>query len=207
MSNIKFLGLHIDETLSWKFHIDQIVTKMSSACYAIRTVKGFMSQETLKMIYFSYVHCIMEYGIIFRGNLSNSIKVFRMQKRIIRVIMNARTRDSCRDLFKNLNILPMYSQYTYSIILFVVKNKDLYKSNHEIHSFSTRHSTNLYFPTLRLTVFQKGPDYSGIRAYNHLPSHIKNLSNEMKLFKPSLKRFLLSNLFYSLDEYFNCKLN
>jgi hypothetical protein len=31
----------------------------------------------------------------------------------IRVIMNAKTRDPCRDLFKNLKILPMYSQYIY----------------------------------------------------------------------------------------------
>jgi hypothetical protein len=93
------LGLHIDETLSWKLHIDELVPKMNSACYAVRTVKGFMSQETLKMIYCAYVHSIIEYGIILGGNTSNSITVFRIQKRIIRVIMNARTRDSCRDLF------------------------------------------------------------------------------------------------------------
>jgi hypothetical protein len=108
--------------------------------------------------------------------------------------MNVKTRDSCRDLFKSLKILPMYSQYIYSIILFVV-------NNHEIHSLNTRHSTNLYIPASRLTVFQKGPYYSGIRAYNHLPSCIKSMSNEMKQFKPMLKRFLLSNSFYSLDEY------
>jgi hypothetical protein len=41
---------------------------MNSACYAVRTVKGFMSHETLKMIYFAYVHSIMEYGIILGGN-------------------------------------------------------------------------------------------------------------------------------------------
>jgi hypothetical protein len=86
----------------------QLVSKMNSACYAIRTVKGLMSQETLKMIYFAYVLSIIEYGIIFGGNTPNSITVFRIQKQIIRVIMNARTRDSCRDLFKNLKILIMY---------------------------------------------------------------------------------------------------
>jgi hypothetical protein len=99
MSNIKFLGLHIEKTLSWKFHIEKLVTRMSSACYAIRTVKGLMSQETLKMIYFTYMHSVMDYGIIFLGNLPISMNVFRIHKRIIRVIMNAKTRDSCRDLF------------------------------------------------------------------------------------------------------------
>jgi hypothetical protein len=179
-SNIKFLGLHIEETLSWTSHIDKLVTKLSPACYAIRTVKGFMSQEILKMIYFSYVHSIIEYGTIFWGHSTNSASVFRMQKRIIRVIMNVKTRDFCRELFKNLNILPMYSQYIYSFILFVVKNKDQYKLNHEIHCFNTRQSASLHLPKSHLTVFHKGPYYSGIRAYNHLPPSIKGLSKEIK---------------------------
>jgi hypothetical protein len=180
ISNIKFLGLHIDETLSWKSHIDKLVTKLSSACYAIRTVKGFMTQETLKMIYFSCVHSVIEYGIIFWCHSTNSASLFRMQKWIIRVIMNVKTRDSCRELFKNLNILPMYSQYMYSLILFVVNNEDQYKSNHGIHCFNTRQSASLNLSTSRLTVFHTGPYYSGIRAYNHIPPSVKGLSNEMK---------------------------
>jgi hypothetical protein len=35
----KFLGLIIDETLSWNQHIDQIATKQCSACYALRNLK------------------------------------------------------------------------------------------------------------------------------------------------------------------------
>jgi hypothetical protein len=59
MSSTKFLGLRIDETLSWKYHIDQLVTKLSSARYAVRTVNYLMSQETLRMIYFSYVYSMV----------------------------------------------------------------------------------------------------------------------------------------------------
>jgi hypothetical protein len=142
----------------------------------------------------------MIHGIIFLGKSPNSINVFRMQKRIIEVIMNAKTGDSCRDLFRNLKVLPMY-------LLFVVNNKHLSKSNHEIHSCNTRHITNLHFPISHLTVFRNGLYYSGIRVYNNLPFYIKSLSNEAKLFKPMLRRFLLSNIFYSLDEYFTCNFN
>jgi hypothetical protein len=60
MPNIKFLEMYLDDTLSWKSHIDKLVTKMSAACYAIRIVRGLMSQGTLRMIYFAYVHTIME---------------------------------------------------------------------------------------------------------------------------------------------------
>jgi len=36
-----------------------------------------------------------------------------------------------------------------------------------------------------------------------LPSRIKSLSNDIKLFRPALKRVLLSNSFYSINEYFH----
>ena len=50
--------------------------------------------------------------------------VFKIQKRIIRIIMNSGKNASCWQLFKELNILPIQSQYIISIILFVIKNKD-----------------------------------------------------------------------------------
>jgi len=60
----KFLGLIIDDTLSWECHIDQIQSKLSLACFAIRSVKSVMSQDTLQMMYFPYKHSITTYGII-----------------------------------------------------------------------------------------------------------------------------------------------
>ena len=44
----KFLGLIIDETLSWKQHTDQIATKLCSACYALRNLKHIVPQSTLR---------------------------------------------------------------------------------------------------------------------------------------------------------------
>jgi len=64
ISSTKFLGLIIDKTLPWKNYIDQIMSKLSSACYAIKTVKAMMSQDTLRMIYFFFVHSIMTYNIL-----------------------------------------------------------------------------------------------------------------------------------------------
>jgi hypothetical protein len=85
----------------------------------------------------------------------------------------------------------------------VIKNRDLFKSNSEIHSINTRHRTYLHPPISNLAVFQKGSIYSGIKIFNHLPISINDLSHKEKQFRPALKRFLLTNSFYSLDEYFN----
>jgi hypothetical protein len=89
--------------------------------FYILCIQGMMSQETLRMVYFAYVHSIMSYRIIFGGNQPHSEKIFKIQKRVIRIITNSRARDSCRELFKKLEILPLYSQYVFSLSVFVIK--------------------------------------------------------------------------------------
>jgi hypothetical protein len=60
-----FLGMTLDSTLSWKPHIDQLISKLNSICYVIRFLKSIISFENLRMIYFSSVDSIISYGIIF----------------------------------------------------------------------------------------------------------------------------------------------
>jgi hypothetical protein len=109
--------------------------KLSTACYVIRYVKHFKSQDTLGTIYFSHFHSILSYGIIFWGHSAYSSDIFKIQKRIIRIIMNARKRDSCHQLLKNLKILPLKSRCIFTLLLFVAKNRDLCESNSEIQKF------------------------------------------------------------------------
>jgi hypothetical protein len=108
INNTTFLGLMIDNNLSWHFHIDQMIPKLNKASYLIRFLKPLLSFESLKMVYFSLVHSII--GIIFRGISTYSKIIFKIQKRIIRIITSVSSRDSCRDIFKKLYILPLQSQ-------------------------------------------------------------------------------------------------
>ena len=74
----KFLGLDIDSSLYWKNHIDHMMFKLDTACYAIRYVKHFMSQDAQRTIYFSHFHSILSYGLIFWGNSAYSSNVFKI---------------------------------------------------------------------------------------------------------------------------------
>jgi hypothetical protein len=84
--SVKFLGLLVDDTLSWDQHINQIASKLSSGCYAKWTLTQLLSKNALRMLHFSYTHSIISYGIIFWGNSGNSIKIFRQQKKILRIM-------------------------------------------------------------------------------------------------------------------------
>jgi len=119
--------------------------------------------------------------------------------------MNADNRDSLRELFKKLGILPLQSQYIFSLLMIVVKNMDCFKTNSDIHSFNARFNHDLHIPVANLAVFQKGVWYSGTEVYNHQPPTLKQLSDDVFKFKTTLKRFLLANSFYTLDEYYGWK--
>ena len=91
-----------------------------------------------------------------------------------------------------------------SLFVFVAKNRDMFLSNSEIHDINTRNNYNQHLPTTNLTLVQKEVLYSGskIQVYNHLPPHIKALSNDLKLFKSKLKTFLMEHTLYSLEEFY-----
>ena len=60
---IKFLGIYIRDSINWSCHIEYIIPKLSSACYIMRSIKPFISLNTLKTIYYSYFIAIIIYGL------------------------------------------------------------------------------------------------------------------------------------------------
>jgi len=202
------LGIAVDNKLYWKQHIDTVTPKLNKACYIIRRSKLYLSNDALKMVYYAFFFffcSVMSYGLIFWGNSTHSKCVFKLQKRAIRIIMGTRNNVSCREFFKLLIILPLPAQYIYSLLMFVVNNRNLFLDNVELHTIKTRNSYNLHPSLAHLTKYQKGVHYAEIRVFIHLPTSIKSIANETKMFKKTLKKFLLENSFYSIDEYFNLK--
>jgi hypothetical protein len=105
----------------------------------------YMSSSLIK-IYHSPFHSVLTYGIVFWGTLPSIDKLFKLEKRVIHIISQG-VRTSCRDLFKEMKILPLKSQYIFSTLLFVVKNKKLVISNYNSHNVRTRQCEYLHHPT------------------------------------------------------------
>jgi hypothetical protein len=93
-------------------------TILEAACRSTYSLKSHIPLETLRMIYFSSVHSIISYGIIFWGNSSYSNTIFKLQKRAIRIMMNAGNKESCRELFKKIEYsVPTLTVHTLLITL------------------------------------------------------------------------------------------
>jgi hypothetical protein len=129
---------------------------MCSACYAFRNTQHIVPVDTLSVIYFAHIHSIISYGIIFGGSSYYANKVFILQKKIISIITNTRPRDSCREAFKNMEIITLYTQYTYSLVLYTLNNKHLFDTNKEIHNYKMRNNNNSHLPLANLSKFNTG---------------------------------------------------
>ena len=141
----------LESSLTWGKHTDIISSKLNSLGCMICFLRPVLSLNVIKQIYFSYVHSVLSYSIIFLGNASSSRTVFIAQKRIVRIIMHARTTESCRTIFHRLGILTLYCQYIFSTIMFVVKNREIFTSNASIHNIETRRKLDLHIPSVKLT--------------------------------------------------------
>ena len=127
------------------------------------------NNDTLRLIYFVYFHSVVSYGIILWGNSSYSRKIVTLQKKIIRIMVGAHRINSCRKLFKKLEILTVPSQYIYSLMSFLYGNQDKFLTNSSVCSINTKNKHHLHRPVANLSCFQKGASYSGIRIFNNLP--------------------------------------
>jgi hypothetical protein len=96
---VTFLGLQLDNQLSWKPHINYVLHKLSSVCFIMR-LSHILIIQTLKTVYFAHFHSLVNYGIIFWYNKICVCKLFL--KKII--ILEISSRSSCRKCFKKLDI-------------------------------------------------------------------------------------------------------
>jgi hypothetical protein len=65
----------------------------------------------------------------FWGNSPNSKMIFTLQMRTVRIIAGVKSRNSCRNLFMRLKILPLPCEYIFTLMIFVVNNKEHFQTN------------------------------------------------------------------------------
>jgi len=129
-----------------------------------------------------------------------------LPKKIIRIMMGCRSRDSCIKLFFNLEILPPApSQYILSLLLFMIRNKNQFLINSEIYHTNTRQHANLHQPSVNITKYQKAVYCLGVKVFNMLPPYIKTESDNPKKFKVVLQTFFMTILFILWRNILNFK--
>lgn len=200
VESAKFLGVQIDQHLNWKDHCKGVCSNLNSSCYLFKNLRNVLTLGQLIMFYHAQVGSRLRYAIIFWGASPAAKVVLVHQKRVIRCLMGLSPRDSCRGVFIGLGIMTVISLYIYEVCIYIYKNKDKFVRHRDIHGMNTRHKNNFCPDFTRLNIAKQSPNYMGPEVFNRLPCHIKG-SDTLNSFKKQLKCFLISNCFYSLEEF------
>ena len=113
----KFLGVMVDEKLSFRSHADYIVTKLSKYIYILYKVKHLIPLNEPVQIYYTLInphllHCIAVWG----GSYASTLKpVIVLKNRILRVICNAGFRTSADPIYQRLKLLKLEEIYRYMV--------------------------------------------------------------------------------------------
>ena len=90
VTNLKFLGIIIDEKLDWKSQINYVSTKLSRAIGILNKVKFKLNLKSLVLVYNSFFYSQLTYCCNIWDNtfFSNLNKICILQKRALKIINN-----------------------------------------------------------------------------------------------------------------------
>lgn len=197
-STTNFLGLTVDNKLSWSIHISKLCGKLSRVIYALRTLYPLLEPDALLMVYHGCFSSIMSYGIELWGGSPHAFKAFLEQKRAVRVIKGLSPLSSCRGVFRDLNILTLPSLFIFKMVMSMVDQTHDIQTVGAEHRYPTRHGNDLRIPRLRLALGEQGSEYCGALFFNSLPANIR-IGKEG--FRKRVKAFLVEREFYSIREF------
>ena len=216
---IKYLGVLMDSTLSWKFHISNISKKILRSIGIMYKLRPFLPLKVMKDVYYSliYLHIIYAievWGSTFKTELN---KILILQKRALRLMTFSDLYPDTpgplcpsNPIFPKLNMLKVSDIHKYQVLKFVFKSinrlapeqfHDWFQLNHESNRYKTRSNfnidsgsiiKNLVIPYARTTNYgMKQLKVNGPRLWNLLPSNIKNTTS-LFVFLKSLKSLYVS---------------
>ena len=202
---VKYLGVLIDCSLNWKFHIEHIVIKISRLVGIIAKLRHFVPRNTLLRIYQSLILPYISYGLAAWGLASKSYltKILVLQKRALRFIFFAERCEHAVPLFIHADILPLNFLYFKSVccLMHDVRNRkvpnnilNLFSDTASIHSYNTRSSSanKFYIKKTRLEIQKRAFSRVEAKIWNEMPASLRKLPK--KHFQTKLHSFLLDTL-------------
>ena len=188
VKSIKFLGVHIDEFLSWETHIDLKNNQVTKNLAVINRIKHNLHSKTLKILYNSLIYPHFTYGVVAWGNTCRKAlkRMHLLQKRAVRIVSKSRYNAHTGPLFKKFNILTTHDIYRLSCCTMFWKrsnNKlpsvlhDLISLNNETHNYSTRQSNDIRPASTRNRLDHQCLSNKIAYNFNSLPEFLKGTLN------------------------------
>ena len=198
----KFLGVHIDDRLTFNTHTSKLSSKIARGVGVIRKMNQIVPKEVIRQLYFAFIYSNFTYAITTYGSSSlNQLKrLNNLINKSLKIVTNTVrvTPEVCKQ--EQMFDFQMTLKYFCSIKMYQIISMghhnyfvDKLASIQINHNHTTRSSTsqNLSLPRYRYTKCQKSFPFVGTKFWNEIPTSIRNSDNLTK-FKKNLKNHILN---------------
>ena len=193
----RMLGMLIDSELTWNFHIESIIKRVSKNIFLLTKLKRLTSTDNLKLFFNAQIMPHFNYASTIYDNCSKDAfkPLNSIHRRAVKHLISQPGQQTDEKL-KILKILPLEKQLEFNKTLLVHK---IY--NERTPSYLQKliekpperyNSKNLIPPLPRIDLYKGSLSFSGTYLWNKLPQELKNISSE-NVFKKRLKNLLLTN--------------
>ena len=156
--------MYIDNTLSWKTHINNLSNKLARANGIISISRHYVSFQSIKSVYYAIFYSHVIYGaLVWQFTSAGYIsKISNIQKKSVRLMSFSDFRAPTNDLFHNLKILKLNDIFQSLIIklIFQYHKNDLpnvitslFIIRQLCHNYETRNINLLDFPSVKTTKY------------------------------------------------------
>jgi hypothetical protein len=200
VTKTKFLGLILDDHLSWKEHSLYLAQKMAKSIGILSIARQVLSRTTLIQLYYSFIFPYLSYCNLAWGGAAdtNLWVVYRIQKMAIRMILNIKKGSSTKDECKSLLILRLPEIHLNAVAIFMFKFyhnmlpslfDNFFTCNRDMHSYNTRNAKKLRTPLVKTSLAGKFIKKTGVMLWNKL-DNVMNVDCKIGTFKKYLKTYL-----------------
>lgn len=195
VKTIKYLGVLIDEKISFEPHILDLHRKLRSQLRKFYFLRNFCNTSLLRSLYFALVNSRLQYALPCWGGTHKSLieKLRTTQNFFLRIVLKKSKRTSSFPLYQQLNILPIQHLFIFKVLrLFFVRsgNRTNIIQSHPYHMRSLEQK-DFKLPKVNKSIFRGSFEYLGPKYFNQLPFQIKNSKN-IKQFSRKLITWLFS---------------
>ena len=167
---MKYLGIFIDDRLNFRKHIEYVTQKIAKLCGMLKYMKNKMNRTQRILFYKVYVQPVISYGLLIYGctNENNLTPILKMQKRILRVILDKPSRHPSKELFIETDISTIHELFMLQLLEYAIKN--IYRFKKSAPRKNTRSANLELFDgiTCRKNSYRFSLDVQAIKLLNNL---------------------------------------
>ena len=191
-----YLGVGLDENLSWKDHVEYVSSKVSRRLGLLSRIRSCLTLEASKQVYTSLLHPLFDYADVAWQGISEGCckELHRLQNRAARIILRKNTSNDTFCVLNWLNLASRGKMHKCILVFKCLNNlvpkylTQYFTRNADLHDHAIRRNNDLHPPKPKRNMSKRTFKYAGAIYFNSLPNYVKSASS-VNSFKKMLTEY------------------